>query len=79
MRARPPAPRALRLVSYGEAEQLLNEGWVLAPEEDANRAIGWVFLERGDRWPRPRGWGCAALVSAALWLGAFAAACWVLR
>jgi hypothetical protein len=77
MRAAAAPRRELRLVSYGEADQLLAEGWVLAPEEDANRAIGWVYLERGARWSRTSGWGCAALVSAAVWLVVAGLAWWV--
>jgi len=37
---------ALRFVTYGEAEQLLQQGWQIAPEEDDNRRIGWVWMER---------------------------------
>lgn len=39
--------RIVRFVSYEEAETLLKQGWILAiPEEDTNRRIGWVYLER---------------------------------
>lgn len=42
--------RALIFVPYAEGEKLLRDGWTLAPEEDRNKIIGWVFLEhRGAR------------------------------
>jgi hypothetical protein len=41
--------RALAAVSYDDAEALLREGWRLAPEEDRNRSIGVVFLEKIER------------------------------
>lgn len=45
---RPKVPREVVMVSYAEADRMLraNEGWRLAPEEDMNRVIGKVFLER---------------------------------
>lgn len=36
----------LRLVTYGDANKMLIEGWQLAPEEDNNRRIGYVWLEK---------------------------------
>lgn len=44
----PPKPRELCFVPYTKAEWMLRggEGWRLAPEEDRNRKIGWVYLER---------------------------------
>ena len=36
----------LRCVPYHEAGDLLHEGWTIAREEDRNRRIGWVYLER---------------------------------
>lgn len=42
----PPVPRELRMVSYDEADVLLKQGWRLAPEEDNNRILGMVYLER---------------------------------
>lgn len=39
----------VRFVSYAEAEQLFGGQpgqWQIAPEEDTNRRIGWVWLER---------------------------------
>ena len=43
-----PAPRELIYVSYQEGNKLLrdNKGWRIAPEEDRNKRIGWVYLER---------------------------------
>jgi len=45
-----PQPRTVRVAlccaSYREAESLLKQGWTIAPEEDANRSIGFVFLEK---------------------------------
>lgn len=45
-----PAPRGeVKLFSWAEANQLLSlrpPQWKLAPREDANRTVGWVFLER---------------------------------
>lgn len=44
------APKRKRLefrrVLYPEAEDLLIDGWIIAPEEDTNRQIGVVCLER---------------------------------
>jgi hypothetical protein len=38
----------LRLLSYQDADRLLltEDGWQIAPEEDTNRRIGYVWLER---------------------------------
>jgi hypothetical protein len=39
----------LRYLSYAEADRLLEETddvWTIAPEEDTNRVIGYVYLER---------------------------------
>jgi hypothetical protein len=46
--ATPRAPRQLALVRWGDANTMLlaNVGWRLAPEEDSNRRLGWVYLER---------------------------------
>lgn len=45
---RRPGPRALVCVSYQDGERLLleNAGWRLAPEEDRNRDMRVVYLER---------------------------------
>ena len=41
------APREVMYVSYAEGDRLIRTGeWQLAPEEDANQTIGWVYLER---------------------------------
>lgn len=43
------ASRELRLMSYQDADQLLHQpgnAWRIAPEEDYNRKIGYVWLER---------------------------------
>lgn len=49
-RTPPPShqPRELVFVSYLRADQMLREnvGWKLAREEDRNREVGFVFLER---------------------------------
>jgi hypothetical protein len=44
-------PRELRFVSYQEADRLMREDatWKLAPEEDHNREIGMVYIERPTR------------------------------
>lgn len=44
----PTPPRELVFVDYAHADQLLreNKGWNLAKEEDTNRQIGFVYLER---------------------------------
>lgn len=41
-------PRELVYVPYSEGDKLIreNKGWRIAPEEDRNRNIGWVYLER---------------------------------
>jgi hypothetical protein len=54
------------------------DGWTIAPEEDGNHVAGYVWLERGGRWPRPIGWGVAALGSAALWLVVAGVVWWAL-
>lgn len=39
----------IQLVSYSDADEMLNNGWVLAlPEEDYNSLFGKVFLERRE-------------------------------
>lgn len=46
---RKPKPKRLelRLVPYyPDGDKLCREGWVIAKEEDHNRMIGFVFLER---------------------------------
>jgi hypothetical protein len=43
------APREVRLFAWEEADRLLRngmDGWHLAPEEDHNHQIGFVWLER---------------------------------
>lgn len=44
-----PKPKRLelRLVPYyPDGDRLVREGWVIAQEEDHNRMIGFVYLER---------------------------------
>lgn len=41
----------LRLVCYEEADKLIRDGWRIASEEDRNRRIGWVYLERLEEFP----------------------------
>lgn len=44
-----PARLDLRLFTYAEADRILIHGpgsWQIAPEEDTNRRIGYVWLER---------------------------------
>ena len=42
-----PKRLELRLVPYyPDGDRLCREGWVIAKEEDHNRMIGFVFLER---------------------------------
>ncbi len=43
-----PRMRELVYVPYDRADRMLREkvGWRLAPEENGNRTIGMVFLER---------------------------------
>lgn len=36
----------LRIVPYRDADALLEQGWRIAAEEDHNRVIGLVYLER---------------------------------
>lgn len=36
----------VRFVPYSEGAKLVKQGWTLAPEEDRNRKVGWVFLEK---------------------------------
>ena len=39
----------LRYVTYAEGDRLIREtpgAWTIAPEEDGNRQIGMVYLER---------------------------------
>lgn len=45
---KPPLPRQLVFIEYSAADRMLKEnaGWRIAPEEDRNRSIGWVWLER---------------------------------
>lgn len=45
---KPAKPREIVCVPYtaGDAMLKLNEGWRLAPEEDTNQRVGWVYLER---------------------------------
>lgn len=48
----PEKPRRLelRLVPYyPDGDQLCREGWVIAKEEDTNRLLGFVYLERLDK------------------------------
>jgi hypothetical protein len=43
--------REVRFLPYGEADKLIREtngAWVIAKEEDKNRVLGWVYLERRD-------------------------------
>ncbi len=45
----------LRLVSYATAEELCardHECWRVAKEEDTNKALGWVWVERIEM-PKP--------------------------
>lgn len=41
-----PKRLELRCVSYIKGNELLRQGWTIAPEEDHNRIIGTVWLER---------------------------------
>lgn len=45
---RPTTPRELRCVPWLEGDKIirLNQGWRIAPEEDRNRCLGMVYLER---------------------------------
>lgn len=46
---RKPKPKRLELrfvPYYPDGDKLCREGWVIAKEEDHNRMIGFVFLER---------------------------------
>jgi len=48
-RAAPPSrPRELMLVNRRDANLMLlmQAGWRIAPEEDTNTRMGWVYLER---------------------------------
>lgn len=47
-RGKPKPPRELKYLSYAEADTLIGSdpSWRLAPEEDTNRSIGYVYLER---------------------------------
>jgi hypothetical protein len=50
---RPKGKRVdLRFVNYTEGDKLVREGWTIAPEEDNNRQIGMVYLEKLEL-PRP--------------------------
>lgn len=52
-RPRATPPRELVFVPYAEGDRMLRDldaGWRLAPEEDRNRQIGMVYLERA-RYP----------------------------
>lgn len=40
------AAREVRHVSWEEGDRLLREGWRLAKEEDGNRVLGMVYVER---------------------------------
>lgn len=52
----PPRKRLeLRFLSYADADKLIREtngAWTIAKEEDNNRCIGWVYLERLEEYPR---------------------------
>lgn len=52
---RPPKRKRLelRFLPYAEADKLLreNSAWTLAKEEDTNRQIGMVYLERLEEYP----------------------------
>lgn len=53
---RPPSRKRLelRFLSYAEADKLIREtsgAWTIAKEEDNNRCIGWVYLERREDYP----------------------------
>lgn len=37
---------ALKFVSYYEGDKLIKEGWTLPKEENTNRVLGMVFLEK---------------------------------
>ena len=41
-------PRELEFVRYTVGDRMLksNTGWRLAPEEDQNHVVGWVWIER---------------------------------
>lgn len=41
-----PKRLELRFVNYSEGDRLIREGWKIADEEDNNRVIGWIYLER---------------------------------
>ena len=46
---RKPKRLELRYLSYAEADRLIREtrgAWTIAPEEDRNRVLGMVYLER---------------------------------
>ena len=54
-----PTPRRmeLRYLPYAAADKLMRESngaWTIAPEEDANVRIGWVYLERLEIPTTPR-------------------------
>lgn len=44
----PKKPRELCFVPYDKGDLMLksDQGWRLAPEEDTNKHIGYVYLER---------------------------------
>ena len=49
VRRRQPKRLELRFLSYTEADRLIREtkgAWTIAPEEDGNRSVGMVYLER---------------------------------
>lgn len=44
-----PKRAELRYLSYLDADKLIREtngAWTIAKEEDTNRCLGWVYLER---------------------------------
>lgn len=46
-----PTRTGLRFVPYWpDAALLVRDGWTVAREEDRNRQLGWVWLERLE-WP----------------------------
>jgi hypothetical protein len=44
--AKKPARIDLKMVRYDNADAYLERGWKIAKEEDTNRKIGFVWLER---------------------------------
>ena len=44
--------RELRFVDYSTADKMMQEHpgvWTIAPEEDSNKELGWVYIERRVR------------------------------